>query len=79
MILPISFRVTSRALGQSYDCPSASEVTLKDMGKHIMWMHKSWYDNICDMAFVGPVHSDEPNITHWYINSSRPSDAYMRQ
>ena len=27
------FRVTSLALGQSYDCPSASEVTLKDMGK----------------------------------------------
>ena len=29
--LLISFRVTSLALGQSYDCPSASEVTLKDM------------------------------------------------
>ena len=29
--LPISFRVTSLALGQSYDCPSASEATLKDM------------------------------------------------
>ena len=28
---PISFRVTSLALGQSYDCPNASEVTLKDM------------------------------------------------
>ena len=27
---PISCRVTSLALGQSYDCPSASEVTLKD-------------------------------------------------
>ena len=31
MSLPISFRVASLALGQSYDCPSASEVTLKDM------------------------------------------------
>ena len=30
--LPISFRVASLALGQSYDCPSASEATLKDMG-----------------------------------------------
>ena len=29
--LPISFKVTSLALGQS--CPSANEVTLKDMGK----------------------------------------------
>ena len=32
--LPISFRVTSQALGQ-YDCPSTSGVTLKDMGKYI--------------------------------------------
>ena len=31
--LPISFRVASLALGQSYDCPSACEATLKDMGK----------------------------------------------
>ena len=31
--LPISFRVVSLALGQSYDCPSASKATLKDMGK----------------------------------------------
>ena len=31
--LPIFFRVSSLALGQSYDCPSASEVTLKNMGK----------------------------------------------
>ena len=29
-ILPASFRVTSQALGQSYDCPSASDVTLND-------------------------------------------------
>ena len=33
IILPIYFRVASLALGQSYDCPSASEVTLKYMGK----------------------------------------------
>ena len=33
MPLLISFRVASLALGQSYDCPSASEVTLKDMSK----------------------------------------------
>ena len=31
--LSISFRVASLALGQSYDCPSASEATLRDMGK----------------------------------------------
>ena len=33
MYFPISFRIASLALGQSYDCPSAREVTLKDMGK----------------------------------------------
>ena len=31
--VPISFRVTSLALEQSYDCLSACEVTLKDIGK----------------------------------------------
>ena len=31
--LSIFFRVASLALGQSYDCPRASEVTLNDMGK----------------------------------------------
>ena len=35
--LSLSSRYTSLALGQSYDCPSASEVILKDMGKHITW------------------------------------------
>ena len=40
LIWPISFRITSMALGQSYDCPSASEVILKDMGKCITRIHK---------------------------------------
>ena len=31
-LYPISFRVTSQALGQSDDCPSASEATLENMG-----------------------------------------------
>ena len=30
---PTYFRVVSLALGQSYDCPSTCEVTLKGMGK----------------------------------------------
>ena len=33
LISPTSFRVTSLALGQSYDCPIANEVILKDVGK----------------------------------------------
>ena len=35
--LHLFFRVVSLALGQSYDCPSASEATLKDMGKHNLY------------------------------------------
>ena len=35
LILRIFFRVTPLALGQSYDCHSASEVTLNDMNKQI--------------------------------------------
>ena len=31
LVVPIFFRVTSLALGESYDCPSASAVTLKNM------------------------------------------------
>ena len=33
LYLPVFFRVASLALGQSYDCPSASEVTLNYMGE----------------------------------------------
>ena len=45
--LPIPFRVVPLALGQSYDCPSAGEVTLKDMGKaepitNITKSNKAW-------------------------------------
>ena len=31
-LFTISFRVTTLALGQWYDCPSACELTLQDMG-----------------------------------------------
>ena len=42
----ISFRVTSLELGQSYDCPSASEATLKDVGKYGTSIHRNWlYSN----------------------------------
>ena len=44
-ILPIFIRVTSLALEQSYDCPSASEATLKDMDKHTIWTSKNWKYN----------------------------------
>ena len=36
---PISIRLTSLALWQSNDCPSASKSTLMNMDKYFMWIH----------------------------------------
>ena len=36
---PISIRLTSLALWQSIDCPSASKATLVNMDKYFMWIH----------------------------------------
>ena len=36
---PISIRLTSLALWQSDDCPSASKATLINMDKYFMWIH----------------------------------------
>ena len=37
--LPISIRLTSLALWQSNDCPSASKATLMNMDKYLMWIN----------------------------------------
>ena len=37
--LPISIRLTSLALWQSDDCPSASKATLMNMDKYFIWIH----------------------------------------
>ena len=36
---PISIRLTSLALWQSNDCPSASKATLMNMDKYFLWIH----------------------------------------
>ena len=36
---PISTRLTSLALWQSNDCPSASKATLMNMDEYFMWIH----------------------------------------
>ena len=36
---PISIRLTSLALWQSNDCPSASKATLMNMDKYLMWIN----------------------------------------
>ena len=38
-VFPISTRLTSMALWQSSDCPSASKATLMNMDKYFMWIH----------------------------------------
>ena len=43
---PISIRLTSLALRQSNDCPSASKATLMDMDKYFMWIHyERWHNH----------------------------------
>ena len=42
---PISTRLTSLALWQSNDCPSASKATLMNMDKYFMWIHYDWLHN----------------------------------
>ena len=42
---PISIRLTSLALWQSNDCPSASKATLVNMDKYFMWIHYEWLHN----------------------------------
>ena len=42
---PISIRLTSLALWQSKDCPSASKATLMNMDKYFMWIHYEWLHN----------------------------------
>ena len=43
-IIPVSFRVILLALGQAYDCPSAIEETLDNMGQCIL-SNKNWFKN----------------------------------
>ena len=42
---PISTRLTSLALWQSNDCPSASKATLMNMDKYFMWIHYERFHN----------------------------------
>ena len=42
---PISIRLTSLALWQSNDCPSASKATLMNMDKYFIWIHNERFHN----------------------------------
>ena len=49
MHLPIFFRVASLALGQSHDCPNASEVTLKNISKSDSFQNYKTQQNVNHM------------------------------
>ena len=55
IFLPMSFKVASQALGQSYgyNGPSASEVTLKDMGKMNSLRPSDAYICLSDITTIG--------------------------
>ena len=80
---PISIRLTSLALWQSNDCPSASKATLMNMDAYLMWIHYERLHNhnkakhnktVC--IFLG-VYCKSPSITEhgWAIKSSEQWDA----
>ena len=74
---PISIRLTSLALWQSNDCPSASKATLMNMDKYFMWIHYERLHNhnkakhnktvciflgIYCISFVNDIHCPCPSI-----------------
>ena len=65
--LPISFRVTSLPLGQSYDCPSASEVTLKDLSKIDRYQTPAKRKKAWNMYIVNPFMK-MPLISRFILN-----------
>ena len=74
---PISIRLTSLALGQSNDCPSASKATLMNMDKYFMWIHYEWLHNhnkakhnktVC--IFLG-IYCMLASICYKYVKHSR--------
>ena len=80
---PISIRLTSLALWQSNDCPSASKATLMNMDKYFMWIHYERLHNhnkakhnktVC--LFLG-IYCINPWVC-WFrskwINPSQPCD-----
>ena len=70
---PISTRLTSLALWQSNDCPSASKATLMNMDKYFIWIH---YERITTTKqsttkpcayFLGYTVNDTGTITLFFV------------
>ena len=83
---PISIRLTSLALWQSNDCPSASKATLMNMDKYFMWIHSERFHNhnkakqnktVC--IFLG-IHCMLPPRCHQIFLQSRVlNTVYLKQ
>ena len=74
---PISIRLTSLALWQSNDCPSASKATLMNMDKYVMWIHYEQLHNhnkakhnktVCIFLGIYCMRSVVPETCAWVIN-----------
>ena len=78
---PMSIRLTSLALWQSNDCPSASKATLMNMDKYFTWIHYERFHNhnkakhnktvciflgiYCNSALVNPVSRSSQQRGCW--------------
>ena len=71
---PISIRLTSLALWQSNDCPSASKATLMHMDEYFMWIHYERLHNhnkakhnktVCIFLGIYCIHHQSPNYDPW--------------
>ena len=80
---PISIRLTSLALWQSNDCPSASKATLMNMDKYFIWIHYERLHNhnkakhnktVCIFLGIYCRFRVSWGIT---VNSSRPVDMIL--
>ena len=80
---PISIRLTSLALWQSNDCPSASKATLMNMDKYFMWIHYERLHNhnkvkhnktVCTFLGIYCMGQDSPSTIDtvgWLISISQ--------
>ena len=76
--LLIFFRVASQAPGQSYDCPNASEVILKNIGKSdchkTTTKHKACANSLHFLYKLKKIVY-KPNVAVTWVNPLWPSDA----
>ena len=79
---PISIRLTSLALWQSNDCPSASKATMMNMDKYFMWIHYERLHNhnkakhnktVC--IFLGIYCNDESDG----VSNHQPHDSWTNR